>query len=156
MKITEFLQPDAVLCPLRAGTKKQLLTELSALAAKKFGLDSARVFETLLQREKLGSTGLGQGIAIPHGKIAGIETVHAVFARLAQPIAFEAVDDQPVDLVFMLIAPEQAGADNLKALACISRLMRDQALVQKLRGTDSAAGLYALLAEEGVKSPHAA
>lgn len=157
MKISEFLTADAVLAQLRAGTKKQLLTELSTAAGKALGMDGRRILETLLQREKLGSTGLGQGIAIPHGKIAGLTRVHGLFARLAQPVDFEAVDDQPVDIVFMLLAPEAAGADHLKALASISRLMRDQALVQKLRGTDNAAGLYAILTEPGLsKSPHAA
>ena len=101
---------------------------------------------------------MGQGIAIPHGKIAGITRVHGLFARLAAPVDFEAVDDQPVDLIFMLLAPETAGADHLKALACISRLMRDAALVQKLRGTNTAAGLYSLLTEpaSSKSSPHAA
>jgi nitrogen PTS system EIIA component len=158
MKVAEFLEPQAVLPQLRATTKKQLLTELAAVSGKQLDIDPRRVFEVLLQREKLGSTGLGQGIAIPHGKIAGLTRVHALFARLAAPVDFEAVDDQPVDLVFMLMAPEAAGADHLKALACISRLMRDAALVQKLRGTNSAAGLYSLLTEpvSSKSSPHAA
>ena len=158
MKVSEFLEPNAVLPQLRAGSKKQLLTELGASAGGQLGIDPRRVFETLFQRERLGSTGLGQGIAIPHGKIAGITRVHGLFARLAAPVDFEAVDDQPVDLIFMLLAPETAGADHLKALACISRLMRDAALVQKLRGTNTAAGLYSLLTEpaSSKSSTHAA
>lgn len=157
MNIAEFLQPQAVLPQLRAATKKQLLTELSDASGAALDMDPRRIFETLLQREKLGSTGLGQGIAIPHGKMAGLTRVHGLFARLVTPVDFEAVDDQPVDLVFMLLAPEKAGADHLKALACISRLMRDAALVQKLRGTNNAAGLYSLLTEPALsKSPHAA
>ena len=147
MKITEFLSSDAVIAEMRVANKKQLLSELATAAGRGLALDGRAIFETLLQREKLGSTGLGQGIAIPHGKLAGIDRVHAVFARLGQPVDFEAVDGQPVDLVFMLLAPEAAGADHLKALATISRLMRDQGLVQKLRGTDNREGLYAILTE---------
>jgi PTS system nitrogen regulatory IIA component len=105
------------------------------------------IFETLLKREKLGSTGIGQGIAIPHGKVPSISRVYGLFARLAQPVDFESVDGQPVDLVFVLLAPEHAGADHLKALAKISRLLRDPAVVAKLRGTDDAEGLYAILTE---------
>jgi PTS system nitrogen regulatory IIA component len=157
MKIADFLDPRNVSPGLRATSKKQLLSELSTLAAKSLGLDQRRIFETLTQREKLGSTGLGQGIAIPHGKMAGIDRVHGFFARVGHGVEFEAVDGEPVELVFMLLAPESAGADHLKALACISRLMRDASLVQKLKGTDNAAGLYALLTEvTGAKSPHAA
>ena len=102
--------------------------------------------------EKLGSTGFGHGIAIPHGKFAGIDRVHGVFARLAQPVEFDAVDDQPVDLAFALLAPETAGADHLKALARISRLFRDQGVVQKLRGTGDREGLYAILTEPAASS----
>ncbi|MDP4822775.1 MAG: PTS sugar transporter subunit IIA [Aestuariivirgaceae bacterium] len=157
MNTTEFLQPQAVLPQLRAATKKQLLTELGAAAAEQLELDPRRVYETLHQREMLGSTGLGQAIAIPHGKMPGLTRVHGLFARLVTPVDFDAVDDQPVDLVFMLLAPEKAGADHLKALACISRLMRDVELVQKLRGTNNAAGLYSLLTEPALsESPHAA
>ena len=105
------------------------------------------IFETLLKREKLGSTGIGQGIAIPHGKVPSISRVYGLFARLAAPVDFELVDGQPVDLVFVLLAPEHAGADHLKALAKISRLLRDSAVVAKLRGTDDAEGLYAILTE---------
>lgn len=156
MKISEFLEPNAVLSGLRGTSKKQLLGELSAVAAKSLGLDARRIQETLQQREKLGSTGLGQGIAIPHGKIAGVERVHGFFARISHGVDFDAVDGEPVHLVFMLLAPESAGADHLKALACISRLMRDPVLVQKLKGTDNSTALYALLTEPPAKSPHAA
>ena len=104
MKITEFLSSDAVIAEMRVANKKQLLSELATAAGRGLALDGRAIFETLLQREKLGSTGLGQGIAIPHGKLAGIDRVHAVFARLGQPVDFEAVDGQPVDLVFMLLA----------------------------------------------------
>ena len=108
---------------------------------------SKHIFETLLKREKLGSTGIGQGIAIPHGKLPSISRVYGLFARLATPVDFDSVDGQPVDLVFVLLAPEHAGADHLKALARISRLLRDSSVVAKLRGTEDAEGLYAILTE---------
>jgi len=101
-----------------------------------------------LQRERLGSTGVGNGIAIPHGKIASVRSIVGVFARLESPVDFEALDDQPVDLVFLLLAPEGAGADHLKALSRIARVLRDQDLVAKLRATDSASAIYAFLNEE--------
>ncbi|NNE23565.1 MAG: PTS IIA-like nitrogen regulatory protein PtsN [Rhizobiales bacterium] len=155
MQLSEIIASDAVLPALKAGSKKQLLQELANHAAKHAGLDARLIFETLLQREKLGSTGLGQGMAIPHGKFATLDRVQGYFARLAGPVEFEAIDDQPVDLVFLLLAPESAGADHLKALARISRLLRDPALVAKLRGTDDAEGLYAILTEPASTS-HAA
>jgi PTS system nitrogen regulatory IIA component len=156
MQLTDILSSEAVLPALRATSKKQLLQELAQTAARISGLDQRIVFETLLQREKLGSTGLGQGIAIPHGKFAALKEVMGVFARLQSPVDFEAADDRPVDLVFLLMAPESAGADHLKALARISRLLRDQTLVAKLRGTQDAAGLYAILTEPSANTSHAA
>lgn len=156
MQVSEIIASEAIIPALRAASKKQLLQELSNAAAKLTGLDARRIFEALLQREKLGSTGLGQGIAIPHGKFAELDRVHGLFARLAQPVDFDAVDEQPVDLVFLLLAPESAGADHLKALARISRLLRDPALVNKLRGTDNAAALYAVLTEPAASASHAA
>lgn len=155
MQLSDIITQETVLPAVKAGSKKQLLQELSNAMAKHTGLDARRIFETLLQREKLGSTGLGQGIAIPHGKFSELNGVRGLFARLVQPIDFEAVDDQPVDLVFLLLAPESAGADHLKALARISRLLRDPSIVLKLRGTDSSAGLYAILTEP-LASSHAA
>lgn len=155
MQFSQFLTPDCVLPALKAGNKKQILQELAAHAARKTGLDARLILENLLRRESLGSTALGQGIAIPHAKLDGLTQVTGVFARLANPVDFEAVDDQRVDLVFLLLAPETAGADHLKALARISRAFRDQALTAKLRGTDNAAGLYAILSESGTAS-HAA
>ncbi len=155
MQLSDIIASGAILPALKAGSKKQLLQELANHSAKQVGLDARLIFETLLQREKLGSTGLGQGMAIPHGKFADIDKVQGFFARLAHPVDFEAIDDQPVDLVFLLLAPESAGADHLKALARISRLLRDSALVAKLRGTDAAEGLYAILTEP-VSTSHAA
>ncbi|MGL6180747.1 MAG: PTS sugar transporter subunit IIA, partial [Aestuariivirga sp.] len=126
---------------------KQLLLELAQAMASRVAIDHRVIFETLLTREKLGSTGIGQGIAIPHGKVPTLNRVYGLFARLATPIDFESVDGQPVDLVFVLLAPDHAGADHLKALAKISRLLRDPVMVQKLRGTESAESLYAILTE---------
>jgi PTS system nitrogen regulatory IIA component len=156
MNLADIIAANAVLPHLKAQSKKQLLHELAQAAGQLTRLDQRLIYEALLQREKLGSTGLGQGIAIPHAKIAGLERVHGVFARLAAPVDFEAIDDQPIDLVFLLLAPEHAGADHLKALARISRLLRDPALVSKLRGTDNAAALYAILIEPAASTPHAA
>jgi PTS system nitrogen regulatory IIA component len=147
MTLDDIVDAQSVVANLKAQNKKQLLQDLSQALAKRMAIDHRIIFETLLTREKLGSTGIGQGIAIPHGKIATLNRVYGFFAKLAQPIDFESVDGQPVDIVFALLAPDHAGADHLKALARISRLLRDPATVAKLRGTDSAEGLYAILTE---------
>lgn len=147
MNLADIVDAQSVLPNVRAQGKKQLLQELAQALAKTVAIDYRIIFETLLTREKLGSTGIGQGIAIPHGKVATLNRVYGLFARLATPIDFEAVDGQPVDLVFVLLAPDHAGADHLKALARISRLLRDPGVVAKLRGTDTAEGLYAILTE---------
>jgi len=147
MNLADIVDAQSVLPNVRAQGKKQLLQELAQALAKTVAIDYRIIFETLLTREKLGSTGIGQGIAIPHGKVATLNRVYGLFARLATPIDFEAVDGQPVDLVFVLLAPDHAGADHLKSLARISRLLRDPAVVAKLRGTDTAEGLYAILTE---------
>ena len=147
MDLEDLLSPAGVTARLKVTSKKQILQELSAKAAVITGLSERAIFETLLERERLGSTGVGQGIAIPHGKLAELDRLHGLFARLETPVDFDSVDDQPVDLVFLLLAPESAGADHLKALARVSRLMRNQSMVEKLRATDDAAALYALLTE---------
>jgi PTS system nitrogen regulatory IIA component len=156
MHLSDFISPDSVLASLRAKSKKQLLQELSSRAARRTGLPERVIFDVLLQRERLGSTGLGQGIAIPHGKIPGLKGIVGIFVRLAEPIDFEAVDGEPVDLVFLLLAPEGAGADHLKALARISRLLREGSAVEKLRASRDAAALYAVLTEAEASSSHAA
>ena len=156
MSLADIIDERSVLPALKVQNKKQLLQELSHAAAQLTVIDHRVIFETLMRREKLGSTGLGQGIAIPHGKIPSITRVYGLFARLAHPITFDAVDDQPVDLVFLLLAPEHAGADHLKALARISRLLRDPAIVEKLRRTDRAEGLYAILTEPSATEASAA
>lgn len=128
--------------------QKQLLQELAAKASKLIGIPEREIFDVILQREKLGSTGVGNGIAIPHGKLTSISTIQGVFARLETPIDFEALDEQPVDLVFLLLAPEGAGADHLKALSRIARVLRDQDLVAKLRASDSATAIYTFLNQD--------
>lgn len=147
MTLESIIDKQSVLAHVKAQNKKQLLGELSQTLAGIVAIDHRIIFETLLTREKLGSTGIGLGIAIPHGKVPTLGRVYGLFARLVTPIEFEAVDGQPVDLVFVLLAPEHAGADHLKALAKISRLLRDPAVVAKLRGTDEAESLYAILTE---------
>lgn len=132
---------------VKASGKKALLAELASRAATLYKLDARRLFDRLLERERLGSTGIGGGIAIPHGRMATLSVPVGLFARLAQPIDFEAIDERPVDVVFLLVAPEGAGADHLKALARVSRLLRDRTLVEKLRATDNAEALYAILVE---------
>lgn len=147
MEIVELLNAESVVPNLRATSKKQALQELSKAAATLTELDERAIFETLLERERLGTTGVGDGIAIPHGKLAELGRLHGLFARLDQPIDFDAIDDRPVDLIFLLLAPEGAGADHLKALARISRQLRDRAFCDKLRGSDSREALYALLTQ---------
>ncbi len=147
MKIADILEARAVLPQLKATTKKQALQEIAQALAVIVAIDKRIIFETLLTREKLGSTGLGQGIAIPHGRIAGLGKVTGLFAKFEAPIDYDAVDGKPVDLVFALLSPEQAGADHLTALAKISRVMRLPASVSRLRGTNTAEGLYAVLTE---------
>jgi nitrogen PTS system EIIA component len=154
MQLADLISPEAVVPSLKVKTKKQLLQELAARAARLTGLQERYVFDTLLQRERLGSTGLGEGIAIPHGKFTGLKRIVGLFARLAEPVDFEAVDGEPVDIVFLLLAPEGAGADHLKALARISRLLREGHAVDKLRASKDASALYAVLTEEA--TPHAA
>lgn len=147
MQIADLLSPEGVVAALKVQGKKQLLQDLSARAAAIVRLPDRRIFETLNERERLGTTGVGQGIAIPHGRLADIDKITGVFARLEPPIEYDAVDNLPVDLVFMLLAPEGAGADHLKALARVSRLLRNQAVCEKLRAAKSAEALYAILTE---------
>src|SRR6187551_1485493 len=146
MPITDLVAPEAILPALKVNSKKQALQELAAKAAVLTGQNERSVFEVLLQREKLGTTAVGSGVAIPHGKLPKLDRIFGMFARLERPIDFEAMDGQPVDLIFLLLAPEGAGADHLKALAKIARLMRDQDIVAKLRASRDAQALYAVLA----------
>jgi PTS system nitrogen regulatory IIA component len=147
MDLSDLIEVSAVMPALRANSKKQLLQLLAEKAASITGLPEREVFDTILQRERLGSTGVGNGIAIPHGKLPGVRKITGVFARLEAPVDFEALDDQPVDLVFLLLAPESAGADHLKALSRIARVLRDSGTVTKIRGTQDAAAIHAFLSE---------
>jgi PTS system nitrogen regulatory IIA component len=147
MDIADILTPDSVIASLRVTSKKQVLQELARRAAPIAGLPERLIFDVLLERERLGSTGIGMGVAIPHGRIAELGRLHGLFARLERPIDFAAIDDRPVDLIFLLLAPESAGADHLKALARVSRLFRNAAVCEKLRGTDNKDALYALLTD---------
>lgn len=148
MQFNELIAPQAVLASLKVSNKKQALQELAAKAATLTGRPEREIFDVLLQREKLGSTALGAGIAIPHGKLAKLDKIYGVFARLDRPIDFEALDGQPVDLVFVLLAPESAGADHLKALSRIARLLRDQQLANQLRDARDAEAIHAVLAKQ--------
>ena len=156
MNISDLLAPDAILPALKAQSKKQLLQELSLRAHLITRLPERRIFETLVERERLGTTGVGAGIAIPHGRISEAKSIAGVFARLETPIDYEAVDSQPVDLVFMLLAPENAGADHLRALARVSRLLRSAATCEKLRATASAEALYSILTSQNGDASQAA
>lgn len=147
MEIREILAPEAVSAHQRATSKKQLFQEIGARAADVYGLDPRAVFEALLERERLGTTAMGRGVAAPHARIAGASDIRGVFLRLDKPIAFDAMDDEPVDLVFALIAPEEAGADHLRALARVSRSLRDTSVCAKLRSCMDSSALYALLTE---------
>jgi len=149
MSLNDLISPQAVIPALKANSKKQALIEISEKAATLSGLDSREVLDALIQRERLGSTGIGAGIAIPHGKLAKCGRIFGVFARLEKPIDFEALDDAPVDLMFLLIAPENAGADHLNALSRAARVLRDQSLVATLRSTRDPSAIYSIL----VRSP---
>ena len=145
MEMIDLLAPNAVLANLKVSSKKQALQELSQQAAILTDLSGRVIFDVLLQREKLGTTGIGRGIAIPHGKMQELNKLYGLFARLPKAIDFDAIDEQPVDLIFMLLAPESAGADHLKALARVSRLLRDDSVCAKLRGANDPEALFALL-----------
>ena len=147
MEINDLLIPEGVVADLKATSKKQALQDLAKRAAEVSGLHERAIFDVLMERERLGTTGVGNGIAIPHGKLASLDRLHGLFARLEQQIDFHAIDERPVDLIFVLLAPENAGADHLKALARISRLLRNNGICDKLRGTDSAEALFAILTE---------
>jgi PTS system nitrogen regulatory IIA component len=147
MDLSDLIEVPAIMPALKANSKKQLLQMLSEKAAAMTGLPEREVFDTILQRERLGSTGVGNGIAIPHGKLGGVKRITGVFARLEGPVDFEALDDQPVDLVFLLLAPEGAGADHLKALSRIARVLRDPDTVAKIRGTKDASAIHTFLAQ---------
>ena len=147
MDLNDLIGIESIMPALKANAKKQVLQQMAERAAALSGLDEREIFDIILQRERLGSTGVGGGIAIPHGKLPGIDRITGVFARLETPVDFEALDDQPVDLVFLLLAPEGAGADHLKALSRIARVLRDNDTVNKIRGTSDAAVIFNFLSK---------
>ena len=147
MEISDLITPASIFSKLPATSKKQALQELAKRASDISELNERVIFDALIERERLGTTGVGNGIAIPHGKLAGLDRLHGLFARLDKPIEFESIDEQPVDLIFLLLAPECAGVDHLKALARVSRLLRDRSTCEKLRGSEDPNALYALLIE---------
>jgi len=145
MHLADFLDCDAIKTSLPGGNKRSLLQQLANLAAQRLGLDAGAVNAGLTEREQLGSTGFGQGVAIPHAKIDGLARIYGLFARLGEPVDFKAIDGRPVDLVFLLLSPPGAGAEHLKALAAISRVTRDAATLERLRGARSRDALAAVL-----------
>jgi len=147
MQVSDLITPECIFAKLPATSKKQALQELAKRAAELSGLSDRVIFDALIERERLGTTGVGNGIAIPHGKLLGLDRLYGLFARLDKSINFDSIDEHPVDLIFVLLAPESAGADHLKALARISRLLRQGVVCEKLRGSQDRDALYALLIE---------
>jgi PTS system nitrogen regulatory IIA component len=145
MQLADFLDCDSIKTALPGGNKRSLMQQLANLAAQRVDLDPATILAGLTEREQLGSTGFGQGVAIPHAKIDGVDRIYGLFARLGEPIDYKAIDGRPVDLIFLLLSPADAGAEHLKALAAISRVTRDAATLERLRGARSRDALVALL-----------
>lgn len=152
MEMADLLSPEAVIVRPGAAGKRRVLRYMADVAAEAYGLSSDIVLEALLEREKLGTTGVGGGVALPHARLDGLSAIRGAFARLETASPFEAVDDQPVDLVFLLLAPKEAGADHLKALARVSRLFRKNDIREKLRKATSAEALFALLMDQDVNA----
>ena len=145
MHLWDFLDFDAIKTSLPCGSKKALLQQLANLAGQRLELDSSSILASVSEREQLGSTGFGHGVAIPHGKVEGLKQIYCMFARLAEPLDYKAIDGRPVDLVFLLLSPPDAGAEHLKALAAISRVTRHAATLEKMRGARSRDALTAVL-----------
>ena len=148
MALSDILGIEAVRAPLKASSKKRLIQDLSDLAETVYEVPSRSVFSALMERETLGPTGVGRGVSIPHARFKGVSRVCGMFVRLEKPVDFESIDRQPVDLVFALLAPEEAGAEHLKALARVSRTLRSEAVCTKLRSTFDATAIYAILTED--------
>ncbi len=148
MNLSSILQPEAVIPHLPARDKKQALKLMASPAAKITGLPEREIFSVLLEREHIGCTGMGNGVCIPHGRFEGLKRPYALFARLDKPIEFGAADGRPVDLIFLLLTPTKANTDHLKALATVSRLLRDKELCRNLRGTNDASKLHDMLVAE--------
>lgn len=147
MLISEFLTPQDIVPDLKATSKKQVLQELASFASERLNLEDRAIFDVLVERERLGTTGFGNGVAIPHGKMRQLDKLHVIFARLSSPVNFDAVDGRPVDLFFLLLTPENAGADHLKALAKVSRILRNEKTCAKLRGSETAEAIFSTILE---------
>ena len=147
MLISDLLSPETIIPDLKATSKKQVLQELSSYASVQLGIEDRAILDVLLERERLGSTGVGEGVAIPHGKLLQLDRLYLLFARLSRPIPFDSYDNHPVDLMFLLLTPENAGGDHLTALAKVSRLLKDQKLCSLLRGSENAETIYSAILE---------
>lgn len=154
MELTDILQADMVFLDLKAGSKKQILSEIATKLAQKVAKEETDVFQLVLEREKLGSTGVGRGVAIPHARIDGLEDIVGAFARLDEPIEFDAVDDQPVHLIFMLLAPEKSGSKHLKALSIVSRTLRDRDFCESLNDYQNPQDIFNLLVKQSKAENH--
>lgn len=147
MTVSDLLRPEGARVLVNVSSKKRLMQAIADVAAEVHGVDPVAAFDALQERERLGHTGVGRGVALPHARLPGLDRVHGVFLRLERPVDFDAIDRQPVDLVFALFAPEHRGVEHLKALALVARTMRDPAMRSKLRGNADPATLYAILTE---------
>lgn len=148
MNISDIMTEKSIVLGIKANSKREFLQQLAVAAAEISGLDERTIFDTLLERENLGSTGFGGSTALPHGRFEGLDKVCAIFAKAAYPVEFDAIDGKPVDLAFVLLSPEGNGADHLTALAKLSRIMKDEALCNKLRQIEKPIELFALLNNE--------
>ena len=147
MQISDLLTPETILPDLKATSKKQALQEMASYAASQLNIEDRAILDVLLERERLGSTGVGEGVAIPHGKLIRLNKLYLLFARLAKPIPFDSADGRPVDLMFLLLTPENAGGDHLTALAKVSRLLHNEKMCSLLRGSESAEAIYSAILE---------
>jgi PTS system nitrogen regulatory IIA component len=147
MELSTILRPDAVRAGLNTSSKKRLLLDLAEMASQTYELSGETVFTAMQDRESLGPTGMGGGVAVPHARLPALDRVVGLFVTLAKPVDYDAVDRRPVDLVFTLLAPEEAGAEHLRALARVSRTLRDAEICAKLRSATEASALYALLTD---------
>ncbi len=147
MQLSEILRPECVRLLGGPTSKKRLFQDIADLSQSVYGLTASQVLDALLERETLGPTGVGQGVALPHARLAEVDKVCGLFFRLERPLEFESVDRQPVDLIFTLFAPENAGVEHLKALALVSRTLRDSGICAKLRANDDPATLHTILTE---------
>ena len=145
MELSNLISLDTIYPNMKASSKKQLLQELGNIAKVKIGMPIFEIASILMERERLGSTGVGHGVAIPHGRFSELDQICGIFVKLDKPVNYDSIDDQPVDLIFLLLVPEEAGADHLKALAKVSRIFRDQGTCDKLRGADNSDAIFAIL-----------